>query len=326
MKIPIHHSPKKLLSLCLGLGLSLQLSCQQPDKSDLQARQIAAEFGKPELASLIKAMKAVEPLHTPMGRPKLYDWLMEHEEKGQTFAEYLNSKPVIPTDQRKIIYVQPLGNFTEPQRKIVKITAEYLALFFNLPVRINEDLPLTLIPKIARRKSPLEKNSEQILTGYVLNDILKPRLPSDAVAMIAFTASDLWPGQGWNFLFGQASLSDRVGVWSLHHFGNPDEIYGDFQLCLLRTLKLASHETGHMFSIPHCTKYECNMSGTNHLGETDSRQLDVCPECMAKICWAMKYNLLQRYEKLAEFCQTQGLAQERKYFLAAATAVTERRK
>src|SRR3712207_7363776 len=60
----------------------------------------------------------------------------------------------------------------------------------------------------------------------------------------------------------------------------------DFKLTLLRTLKIAAHETGHMFSVRHCTKYECVMNGSNHLGETDrseehtselqSRQYLVC--------------------------------------------------
>ena len=39
-----------------------------------------------------------------------------------------------------------------------------------------------------------------------------------------------------------------------------------------------AHETGHMFSMRHCTKYECLMSGTNHLNETDRRPIDACPE------------------------------------------------
>jgi archaemetzincin len=294
----------------------------QPARKPTKAAQLAQEMGRPELAPILQAMEAVKPLHSPMGRPKLYDWLAEHpEEKGQAFVEYLKSQPVLPDENRQIIYVQPLGDFTEPQRQIVALTTEYLSIFFNLPVTLNEPLPLTLVPKAARRVSPLEKGVEQIQTGYVRDQILKPRLPKDAAVMIAFTAADLFPGQGWNFLFGEASLTDRVGIWSIYRFGNPDSIYGDFQLCLLRTLKLATHETGHMFSMPHCTKYECNLSGTNHLGETDSRGLDVCPECMGKICWGMKYEPLVRYQKLAEFCHLNELGQEKKFFAAAAKAI-----
>ncbi|HEX4949383.1 MAG TPA: archaemetzincin [Blastocatellia bacterium] len=308
----------RVVFLTIVCGLILLTGCyvSQPPRPQ--------ESCDPKLAPLLRAMEAVKPLHTKMGKPKLYDWLAEHpEEKGQTFAEYLKANPVLPTEQRKTIYVQPLGEFTEQERRIVHLTSEYLTLFFNLPVKQNEALPLSLAPNKARRASPLEKGVEQIQSSFVRDQILKPRLPGDAAAMIAFTSADLYPGAGWNYVFGEASLIDRVGVWSIHRFGNPDSIYGDFQLVLLRTLKLATHETGHMFSIPHCTKYECNMSGTNHIGETDSRGLDVCPECMAKICWGMKYDPLQRYEKLAEFCRVNQLGKEQKYFAAAARAIKQ---
>ncbi len=87
--------------------------------------------------------------------------------------------------------------------------------------------------------------------------------------MIALTTSDLWPGKGWNFVFGQARLRERVGVWSLYRNGDPDESEGAFRLCLLRTIKTATHETGHMFSLRHCTKYECNMCESNNSEESD---------------------------------------------------------
>ncbi|MCA1590457.1 MAG: hypothetical protein LC734_08730, partial [Acidobacteria bacterium] len=67
---------------------------------------------------------------------------------------------------------------------------------------------------------------------------------------------------------------------------------------------------GHMFGIRHCTKYECVMSGTNHLGETDRRPLDACPECMAKICWMTKTKPVDRYRKLADFSRKNNLKVE----------------
>jgi archaemetzincin len=79
-------------------------------------------------------------------------------------------------------------------------------------------------------------------------------------------------------------------------------------------MKLASHETGHMFSMLHCTRYECNMNGTNHLGETDRRPLDACPECMAKVCHATGQSPRRRYERLLEFCRANGFAAEEKFF------------
>ncbi len=35
----------------------------------------------------------------------------------------------------------------------------------------------------------------------------------------------LHAGKGWNFVFGQASLQDRVGVWSLHRQVDPHAEY-----------------------------------------------------------------------------------------------------
>jgi archaemetzincin len=151
------------------------------------------------------------------------------------------------------------------------------------------------------------------LTGYVCNVLLKPRLPKDAVAMIAFTAVDLWPGEGWNYVFGEASLKDRVGVWSMHRFGDPDASDDAFRLCLLRTLKTATHETGHMFSLPHCVLYQCNMCGSNSLPEADRQPLEMCPHCLAKLCYATGARPAKRFEQLIEFYKANHLKAEREF-------------
>jgi archaemetzincin len=177
-------------------------------------------------------------------------------------------------------------------------------------VKIRDDLPLSLIPERARRVHP-SWGDKQILTPYVLDRLLKPRLPRDAVAYIAFTTSDLWPGRGWNFVFGQASLRDHVGVWSIYRNGDPER---QFRLCLLRTMKTATHELGHVFSMYHCTLYQCNMCGSNHRAESDRRPIACCPECVAKIWYVTGCDPVARYRKLAAFCAEQGLADEAAFY------------
>ncbi|NIM16921.1 MAG: hypothetical protein GTO45_33555 [Candidatus Aminicenantes bacterium] len=259
--------------------------------------------------TLKKVIKKLRPLHKPLEKPKPGDWLAEHPEPGQTFTEYLRYNPVTPQGKRHVIYIQPLGDFTGTQRKIVTLTADFMGRYFNLPVKIKEDLPMSLVPEKARRTHPYW-GMKQILTGYVLAYILKPRLPEDAAAYIAFTVSDLWPGRGWNFVFGQASIRERVGVWSIYRNGDPEKSQADFQLCLLRTMKTASHETGHMFSMLHCTLYQCNMCGSNHREESDRRPITLCPECLAKLCWATRSHPIERYKKLSEFFEKNGFKQE----------------
>ena len=52
---------------------------------------------------------------------------------------------------------------------------------------------------------PISKK-EQVRTGYILDDVLRPMLPGDAAALIAFTNEDLFPDSSMNYVFGQASL------------------------------------------------------------------------------------------------------------------------
>jgi archaemetzincin len=271
-----------------------------PDKPTAEDRQRAAR--------LAEQIDKLRPLARKLGKLGPHDWRAGpgRDEPGQTFAEYLREQPVRPIGKRRVLYIQPLGEFTPTQRKIVDLTADFMGRYFSLPVKVQKDLPLSVIPQRARRVHP-EWGVKQVLTTYVLDEVLVPRLPKDAAACIAFTASDLWPGRGWNFVFGQASLRQRVGVWSIYRNGEPDRDPAAFRLCLLRTIKTATHETGHMFSMRHCTAYECNMCGSNHRQESDRRPIACCPECVAKVCWATRTELLPRYGKLLEFARTHGL-------------------
>jgi archaemetzincin len=257
-------------------------------------------------------MEKVRPLHTKLGKPRPGDWLDRFKEPGQTFNQYLVSRPVTPQGKRSVIYIQPLGAFDKKQREIIDLTVEFMRIYFNCEVKVKEDLKLDIIPEKARRVHP-EWGVKQILAGYVLDDVLKPRLPDDAAAYIAFTTSDLWPGKGWNFVFGMASLRERVGVWSIKRNGDAGGDAAAFRLCLMRTLKTATHETGHMFSMAHCTAYECNMCGSNNREEADRRPIFCCPECAAKLWWACRADPVARYRSLAAFFEKQGFKEEAEF-------------
>jgi len=254
------------------------------------------------------------PLHQRMSKPRPGDWLAEHEEPGQTYLQYVRDEPVVVAHDRRTIFVQPLGDFQPAERKLVDLAAEFLGLYYGLPITKREPQSLADLPASARR---VKWETEQLLSTHLLYEVLKPQLPRDGAVLIGFTRSDLWPGPGWNFVFGQASLSDRVGVWSIHRLGEPAKSDEAFRLALRRTARLAAHETGHMFSMAHCTLYNCAMAGVNHLAESDRRPLEVCPHCLAKLWYATKVDPGKRFGELAAFCHRNGLADDETFYRRA---------
>ncbi len=256
-------------------------------------------------------------LHTPSGDPKPGDWRATVVQPAQLFSQYAMSSPVTPTRDRTTIYVLPLGTFTPAQRQLVEYSAEFLGLYFCCPVAMLHDAAEGTIPSEARRIHAITKE-EQFLSTWIISDLLPPLLPDDGVALIALTATDLWPGQAYNFVFGQASLEDRVGVWSMARSGDPEISDADFRECLRRNLRTATHETGHMFSMQHCVHFECNMAGSGSLEESDKHPLYLCPECLAKLHWAIRPNVTDRLRRLAAFCGEHELHAEQRYYEEAA--------
>lgn len=308
---------KKAVSILI---LSLLLISCSADEQKLEVNSNISTDERPLIQPTTESKKLIislEPFFEPMNPPEPDEWLATFKENGQTFEQYINQNPTLPTSQRQTLYVQPLGKFDAKQLRVIAQTAEFLGLFYDLPVKT---LPVKKFDKPLSMKNTRDNPStrqEQVRTGYILDEILKPMLPGDAAALIAFTNEDLYPDASFNYVFGQATLENRVGVWSLYRLreNTSNNVF------LLRTLKIAAHEVGHMFSIHHCAKYECLMSGTNHLGETDSRPVDACPECTAKIIWMKKQNPSERFKKLSAFFKKEGFGALGENFSKKAEAV-----
>ncbi|MCB9719660.1 MAG: hypothetical protein H6756_02190 [Candidatus Omnitrophica bacterium] len=271
----------------------------------------SARAAEGEQIDLSRFQKLI-PLHEVKLPPGEYDWMAQHPEPDQSFYEYVNGHPVRPDDERKYIYLVLLGEFDPARQAVIRDTARYIEAYFQLETRWLDPVGLDSIPPRARRVHP-QTGDKQILTSYVLEDILTPNLPDDAVSLIAFTSSDLWPGEGWNFVFGQASITDRVGVWSIYRNGNPNR-ESQRHLCLLRTVKTGTHELGHMFSLHHCPYFECNMNGANHRQESDRRPLWLCPVCLAKLTWNLGVDPAKRYRDLIRISDELGLEDEKEFF------------
>jgi archaemetzincin len=226
------------------------------------------------------------------------------------------------SDKLTTIYICLIGEFTPEQRKVLEATEKYLGILYDAPVKVRKTITLEDIPPRAQRKHPRAGN-HQILSTYVLSDVLAKDRPADALAYLAFTATDLYPQDDWNFVFGQASLRERTGVWSIHRNGDPAESDEAYRLCLRRTLKTAGHETGHILTIQHCIAYDCGMNGSNHREESDARQLAFCPVCYRKLCWNLQVDPQTHLQKLAKFCADEKLKEEAATFQKQADALAK---
>ena len=260
--------------------------------------------------------KALEPGvgFEPIPIPKPGDWLAEHRETGQTFDDFARSKPNRPDKSRCKIYLQPLGEFPKGQIPLVKILKEYAAAYFNMQVNVLSCLTLS-DHTITTRVNPYTRN-RQILTRDVLA-ILQKNVPDDAFCVLAITMEDLYPDPSWNFVFGQASLRERVGVYSFARYD--PAFYGqkrgkDYEKLLLRrSCKVLAHETGHMFGLTHCIYFECVLNGSNHLAESDARPSHLCPVCLRKLQHSIGFDVISRYGNLFRFYKKVGFDDEAKW-------------
>jgi archaemetzincin len=77
----------------------------------------------------------------------------------------------------------------------------------------------------------------------------------------------------------------------------------------MRSFKLLSHETGHMFGLHHCTQFECLMNGSNSVEETDRNSATLCPVCLKKLAWNLHFDIRRRYARLLAIYQREGMAE-----------------
>ncbi len=265
--------------------------------------EIFRAIGKTESlpVNLQRALESDEDF-PPIPTPKPGDWLAVHVEVGQTFDQFLDQKPRKPDEIQTHIYLQPLGQFVNGNNPSLEMLRAYAAAYFVMEVKVLPPIAISGA-KIATRINQFS-GQRQLLTGDVLG-LIKSSFPADAFCVLAITMEDLYPDPSWNFVFGQASLQQHVGVFS---FARYDPLFygekrGDNYLAVLqrRSCIVLVHEVSHMFSLLHCIFFSCVMNGSNHLQESDARPLYLCPVCLRKLQHSIGFDVLDRYRRLLQF-------------------------
>lgn len=243
-----------------------------------------------------------------LNTPQPGEWLYEHKESGQTFNQYKKAKPVKPTVDKKIICLQPIGNFNALQNEQIALIRTYLEIYFQLKTTVLASISDETIPSTDRR---IRENSwEQLHATFILDSLLKCKMPDSCLVMMGITEKDLYPKPAWNFVFGLAYLKQRVGVSSLFRMQDETLNKENFNLSLVRILKISSHEIGHMFTIKHCTYAHCVMNGANHMQETDLSPIRACSRCQQKLQYSIGYDSQKRLVELLQFFKENNLTAE----------------
>jgi archaemetzincin len=278
------------------LLLLLMTMALEPSIPEMRRAAVGDLSALPHL--LKRAFALDSPDFQPIPNPGPHDWLAVHHEPGQTFDDFRARRPNRPTSARHVIHLQPLGEFAPERSPSIAKLRDFAAAFFAMEVRV---LPAVRISaSFTTRRNP-HTGTLQILTGDVLN-FLKSRVPSDAFCILAITMEDLYPEPSWNFVFGEASPRERVGVYSFARYDPAfyaETCTDDYEVLMLRrSCKVLAHETGHIFGLAHCVYFSCLMNGSNHLVESDCRPLHLCPVCLRKLQWCTGFDVVERYTSL----------------------------
>ncbi len=256
--------------------------------------------------------RALEPraAFAPLPRPGPNDWLTNHPEQGQSFAEFVRSAAQRPDPKHHKLYLQPLGEFISGASPPLAQLRAFASAFFTLEVKMLAALDIGG-NAVTSRLNPYTHN-RQLLTTDILA-LLRERAPQDAYAILGITMEDLYPDASWNFVFGQASLREGVGVYSFARYDprfNNEQARDLEKLLLQRSCKVLAHEMTHMFGIMHCIYFHCLMNGSNHLSESDARPMHLCPVDLRKLHESIGFDVMERYRGLLEFHLSAGFLEE----------------
>ncbi|HEB75355.1 MAG TPA: hypothetical protein ENJ04_03290 [Nitrospirae bacterium] len=163
------------------------------------------------------------------------------------------------------IFILPAGKI---QWWLLNELREYMQVVFGKETVIADEMPPPA--------GVINRERGQIHSTGLIEEIARRGYPGMVLGVIDF---DLFV-PGLNFVFGEADPAEGVAVVSITRL--KEEFYGretGQDLLLQRTLKEATHEMGHLYSLKHCPDPGCVMHFSNSIAETDRKSKEFCPAC-----------------------------------------------
>lgn len=176
-------------------------------------------------------------------------------------------KSPIPPTRQGVIAVVPLGKVAED---IARIVSDGLQGILMVPVDLLEAVPLP--------SGTFMENRQQFNAMAILQ-YLRENPGSSHLKTLAVTEKDLG-NPIVTFVFGQALVGGPGAVISTYRLSRgPDERLVSREHFLQRVMKVALHEIGHAFNLPHCHIGRCVMRASNTLAELDEKLGYLCTYC-----------------------------------------------
>jgi len=183
-----------------------------------------------------------------------------------------------------LIAVVPLGKVEED---VLRVVADSLQGILRLPVDVRGMMPIPQDAFISARNQYnamaiirylAENHSERSLKviGIMTKDICNPII---------------------TYVFGEAYMGGRAAVMSSARLSvTPSGEPVSRERFLDRVVKVALHEIGHTFNIPHCHTGRCVMRASNNLIELDDKLNYLCNYCELFLADALKHALHGKQE------------------------------
>lgn len=176
--------------------------------------------------------------------------------------------------QRLSVQVVPLGPVDD---RLLRVVAANVFALCHLPARVAKGGPLP--------SSAYETRRRQYDAAVLLKHLDGQGAEASLQKTIAVTAVDIFVPI-FSYVFGEARLGGASALVSIYHLSDDlrknasgttaAELY-------LRAVKVALHELGHLFAMPHCEDHRCLMHYTDTLEAIDRTPLMFCRYCRAEM-------------------------------------------
>lgn len=198
-------------------------------------------------------------------------------------VEMRDSETVPPN--HGLIAVLPLGRVG---LEVLRVVADSLQGILRLPVDLLEAEPL---PADSFMESRQQHNAMAIIKH------LRNNHSRSALKVLGVTTKDLC-NPIITYVFGEAYMGGPAAVLSCFRLGRgPDGESVPRMLFLERVAKVALHEIGHTFNLPHCHAGRCVMRASNTLAELDDKLNYLCDYCGLFLADAVRKALAERTEE-----------------------------